>query len=1025
MLDDKNKTESDNEEGGKNKKEKGYVPGTFDALKESLKDVKSKSDDVGATFSTIQQVVIGFNKNLGGSADSAALLGTNFTDAAQKLLLLDGNIKSLEAGIVSAAEKNLEIQEATNRMYIASSEELAGIVASQQASGVLSKTLITNFKDQGYALSQIPKTMEKVIQTSRALGVNVAAVSESVVTNISKLNTFNFSNGVEGLTRMAAQAGMIGVDMVKIFKIAEDLFDPEKAVELASSLQRLGVATGDLIDPLKLMDLGQNNPQELQNQIVEMSKRFTFFNEQNQKFEILPGAKRELREIASAMGMSADELAKMALGSSDLAKKMSEIRFPELGIELPEDQKTLIANMAEMKDGEYKIKFEETKEVDGERVKTGRVVEKSVAQLNPEDLESLKYQQTLQAKSLEDIALESMELERRTANAAEALVSTGRGTLATNRLANKGQELLSHTVKDLVNLTKEAATAKGGREFMDQGISDIKKLTTDVMSAMKDGKITDEEKNDLMKVGKGLDELMQKTMGKGGEVFEKLIKYGQDFPGEVGKALNAATIAIENTGEKTESEKTSSLDNPQDNRRLDAKIMDRNLDENKTQTQNITTSNVNNQTQNTQNVNNTTNKNDVTTNNNTSNTTQYDQVIYQMTQSLPEAFSNVKLPDVNIDLNPLTSLQEKQLTTNENSLTELKTMNSTMKSENETLISYMSRTSTPTQNPTASNTNITTNNNPTDNSTTNNNTSNTTQYDQVIYQMTQSLPEAFSNVKLPDVNIDLNPLTSLQEKQLTTNENSLTELKTMNSTMKSENETLISYMSRTSTPTQNPTDSNTNITTNNNPTDNSITNNSTVTNNDNKQFVTNDNKQTNTIQAPLALPEEPVVSSLQQLYNMPQILNDGMVTGLDKISAQNKEKDNLLIGKLTDITDNLGPVMPQETPSNPFYQPTIPNNTISPTVQTPEVAMATNTTTNNVTERIVESPMNNVGGTIEYRGELTLTVNVNAPDGMNKAQVEQSFKKMLQDNTIAQKIEQNVIGGRVGSYNPTVSVFEG
>jgi hypothetical protein len=920
MLDDKNKTESDNEEGGKNKKEKGYVPGTFDALKESLKDVKSKSDDVGATFSTIQQVVIGFNKNLGGSADSAALLGTNFTDAAQKLLLLDGNIKSLEAGIVSAAEKNLEIQEATNRMYIASSEELAGIVASQQASGVLSKTLITNFKDQGYALSQIPKTMEKVIQTSRALGVNVAAVSESVVTNISKLNTFNFSNGVEGLTRMAAQAGMIGVDMVKIFKIAEDLFDPEKAVELASSLQRLGVATGDLIDPLKLMDLGQNNPQELQNQIVEMSKRFTFFNEQNQKFEILPGAKRELREIASAMGMSADELAKMALGSSDLAKKMSEIRFPELGIELPEDQKTLIANMAEMKDGEYKIKFEETKEVDGERVKTGRVVEKSVAQLNPEDLESLKYQQTLQAKSLEDIALESMELERRTANAAEALVSTGRGTLATNRLANKGQELLSHTVKDLVNLTKEAATAKGGREFMDQGISDIKKLTTDVMSAMKDGKITDEEKNDLMKVGKGLDELMQKTMGKGGEVFEKLIKYGQDFPGEVGKALNAATIAIENTGEKTESEKTSSLDNPQDNRRLDAKIMDRNLDENKTQTQNITTSNVNNQTQNTQNVNNTTNKNDVTTNNNTSNTTQYDQV---------------------------------------------------------------------------------------------------------IYQMTQSLPEAFSNVKLPDVNIDLNPLTSLQEKQLTTNENSLTELKTMNSTMKSENETLISYMSRTSTPTQNPTDSNTNITTNNNPTDNSITNNSTVTNNDNKQFVTNDNKQTNTIQAPLALPEEPVVSSLQQLYNMPQILNDGMVTGLDKISAQNKEKDNLLIGKLTDITDNLGPVMPQETPSNPFYQPTIPNNTISPTVQTPEVAMATNTTTNNVTERIVESPMNNVGGTIEYRGELTLTVNVNAPDGMNKAQVEQSFKKMLQDNTIAQKIEQNVIGGRVGSYNPTVSVFEG
>jgi hypothetical protein len=57
---------------------------------------------------------------------------------------------------------------------------------------------------------------------------------------------------------------------------------------------------------------------------------------------------------------------------------MNEIRFPELETgPLTEDQRTMIANLSEMKDGEYKIKIQETsvdKET-GERRTTGRVLE--------------------------------------------------------------------------------------------------------------------------------------------------------------------------------------------------------------------------------------------------------------------------------------------------------------------------------------------------------------------------------------------------------------------------------------------------------------------------------------------------------------------------------------------------------------------------------------------------------------------------------------------------------------------------
>lgn len=924
MLDDKDKDNT--KSGGKNEDyEKGYLAGLAKSQTDKFEKVAKDATDVGATIETLQEATLKFNKTLGGSADSAALLNVNFTDAAQKILLLDGSIEKLEEGIRVASEKTLEIQKQTNRQYVATAEELKGIVAAQQASGVESATLVKNFKESGYALSQIPKTMQKVIDTSKALGVNVEATSSAVVANIGKLNTFNFANGVEGLTRMAAQAGIIGVDMNRIFSIAEDLFDPEKAVNLASSLQRLGVATGDLLDPLKLMDLGQNNPQELQNQIVEMSKRFTFFNEQNQKFEILPGAKRELREIASAMGMSADELAKMALNSSDLAKKMSEIRFPDLGFEIPEDQKNLIANMAEMRDGQYKIQIQETitDEKTGEQVKTGRVVEKAVSELTADDYKSIQNQQIQQAKSLEEIALESMGIERRQLALLEQIASAGRGSLATSRLANKGGEVMNKVMNDLVGILKEQATTTGGREFLDKGVSQMRDLFGGYTKALTDGTLTDKEKDELMQSGKALDKLMKETMGKGGDLFVKLMDYASTAPQEVLKHLDAATKSLETMGENVKNDtKTSSYNNP--DKRVDAQILE-------PQKQTETTSTT---------------------------------------------------PTVQ----PITNNTDNS-----------KTDNSVTNTSN--LVSNDNRTTT---------------------TNTSNSTNNIANYDQVFNQLTQQLPTAFANVKLPDVNVDLNPMTSLQEKSLLTSENSLAELKSLNTNTSSQNQTLIASLSRLPTPTTMA--SNTTIT-NSNPTDNSITNNSNVTNNDNKQLITNNNQNPPNTNPPA--PTENMDMAIQTLMESKNNSDKTLITGLSELMPKNLENEKVTPSVSDENMNVNSPLMPSTVAQNPFLPPQNPQMAPTPTIQIPEMPVASNITTNNVTERIVESPMNNVGGTIEYKGELTLTVNVNAPDGMNKTQLEESFRKMMEQKGIAQKIEENVIGGRVGSYNPTVSNFAG
>jgi hypothetical protein len=157
--------------------------------------------------------------------------------------------------------------------------------------------------------------------------------------------------------------------------------DPEKAIDMSAALQRLGVTSSALLDPLKAMDLGQNDPEQLQKEMVNISKEFTKFNEATGKMEIMPGAKRRLREVAKELGYLPDEFANMSIKAADFDRKLSQLKLPDFASDSKET-KELIASMAQMKDGVATINIKDQK--------TGEVVLKQVDQLTPEDIEKLK-----------------------------------------------------------------------------------------------------------------------------------------------------------------------------------------------------------------------------------------------------------------------------------------------------------------------------------------------------------------------------------------------------------------------------------------------------------------------------------------------------------------------------------------------------------------------------------------------------------------------------------------------------------
>ena len=331
-------------------------------------------------------------------------------------------------------------------------------------SGVEAKDLALNFKNVGMELGQVAQTMADVANYAKSVGVNVELVSGAVSKNLKQLNLFNFENGVKGLASMAAQSAMLGVNMDKVFTKAESLLSPESAIEFSSALQRLGVASTELLDPLSAMDMAMNNPEKLSSEMVKVAQQFTKLKADGSGFEILPGAKLQLREVAKELGMDAEELANMAIRSSELDMKLKQIKFPSFAAS--EEDRMLIANMAQMKEGRAVVQLESGEEV-------------AVEDLTAEQLKELQKDQANQNKSAEEIALDQLNvLEKIQANTQGGILSAKVG-VATAGPIRRYTETINQTRLAMVENTLGKVTTSGVRETTEKVSEPLEKALID------------------------------------------------------------------------------------------------------------------------------------------------------------------------------------------------------------------------------------------------------------------------------------------------------------------------------------------------------------------------------------------------------------------------------------------------------------------------------------------------------------------------------------------------------------------
>jgi hypothetical protein len=361
---------------------------------EMFKKLIGESADLLGNIGRIQDGISDINRSFGETRTRYLEFSTAVSDSVADFVRLGGQATDVSATIAG-------IGEASRRNVVATRETLTEIFATAQYLGKTAGEITESFAIAGIEMSNIAEATEDSVDYIQSIGLNARTIMGDVASRMEYMNRFNFEGGVLGLSKMAAQASMLRFDMTETSKFADSVLNPEGAIQMASAFQRLGVASGDLVDPFILMDKSINDPEGLQDSIIELAKQFTIFDEKTGNFRINPGGVRLLKELEEQTGLNYENMTKTALAAADLDRRLSQISFDIQG---SEEDKMLVANMAKMGEGNrFFVEFQDEQ---------GKMQTQALDKLTDAQFQQIKQQAALRPQTMEEIARAQLDTDQ-------------------------------------------------------------------------------------------------------------------------------------------------------------------------------------------------------------------------------------------------------------------------------------------------------------------------------------------------------------------------------------------------------------------------------------------------------------------------------------------------------------------------------------------------------------------------------------------------------------------------------------
>lgn len=305
------------------------------------------------TLSKFETGVISTSRQLGQSAEFARSIEGELGSAVNNIVRMGGGTKDV-------LDLFKSVQESLGKTVFLSQQFYENAFALKQA-GVDPKTINTFsqfFDTVGGGFTRATEQQINLVNQAKSYGLNTGQFLSSVGEKLNIVNKYGFPKGVDDLAKMVGQSKMLG-DTMKIAEgIADKIMDsPEEAYSMAAQLQTIGGSFAQLGDASRLLFMAQNDLQGLNKEIINASAAMATFNKDSGQFELSTQARLQIRQVAKTFGGDADAITQASLKAAKQAQILSQIN-PLKGFQnLSEEQKAVLANVAEIgKGGSITIK---------------------------------------------------------------------------------------------------------------------------------------------------------------------------------------------------------------------------------------------------------------------------------------------------------------------------------------------------------------------------------------------------------------------------------------------------------------------------------------------------------------------------------------------------------------------------------------------------------------------------------------------------------------------------------------------
>lgn len=242
-------------------------------------------------------------------------LTRNTAELANKYGVTADAIKEIQRGISDATGRQLLLNEAETEGFLIMNKLVGAQTTNAFTSEIMNK--------MGGQVSTVQGAISKAYATAAKQGLNASKFSGEVAKNLTLANKLSFKDGINGIIKMTALSQKLGFNLQSIEAAASKFMDFDSAIESSAQLNMLGGSAGAYgSNPLEMMYEANYNPEAFTERMTKMINGLGEFDKKSGMGRVSGMNMDFARNIAKAMGISADEVVSMA-------KKSAEVKFKE------------------------------------------------------------------------------------------------------------------------------------------------------------------------------------------------------------------------------------------------------------------------------------------------------------------------------------------------------------------------------------------------------------------------------------------------------------------------------------------------------------------------------------------------------------------------------------------------------------------------------------------------------------------------------------------------------------------------